>query len=83
MTPIMDRLLHLGAFPTIALCVLIVIVVWAATLYSTRIRYPANLPLVREKEGATRFSLETRLAYFTDCQNMLTEAYENVSFLFT
>jgi hypothetical protein len=81
MAPIVDRILALGTFQVVALPLLIVVSVWAAILYVTRIRYPANLPLIREKEGATRFSLKTRLAYYTDCQNLLIEAYEKVSLL--
>jgi hypothetical protein len=80
MAPIMDRILGLGTFQTIALPLLIVFIVWAAILWFTRIRYPSNLPRIREKEGATGFSLETRLAYYTDCQNLYNEAYEKVRF---
>jgi hypothetical protein len=79
MAPIMDKIHGLGTFQTIALPLLIVFTVWAAILYFTRIRYPANLPRIREKEGATRFTLKTRLAYYTDCQNLYSEAYEKVS----
>lgn len=42
------------------------------------IRYPSNLPRVREPAGATRFSLKTRLAYHTDCNALFEEAYEKV-----
>jgi hypothetical protein len=79
MAPIKDRILGLGAFQTIALPLLIVFTVWAAILYFTRIRYPSNLPRIREKNGATGFSLKTRLAYYTDCQILYKEAYEKVS----
>jgi hypothetical protein len=79
MAPIMDRILGFGIFQTIALPLLIVFTVWAAILYFTRIRYPSNLPRIREKEGATGFSLKTRLAYYNDCQNLYNEAYEKVS----
>lgn len=39
---------------------------------------PPGVPLIREPPGATRFSLRTRLAYYTDYQNILQEAYDDV-----
>ena len=42
------------------------------------IRYPPNLPRIREN-GKTRFSLGTRWAYYTDCANLFREAYDTVS----
>ena len=42
------------------------------------IRYPPNLPRIREN-GKLRFSLRTRLAYYTDCANLFREAYDTVS----
>jgi len=47
-------------------------------VYFTTIKYPANLPRVGEKEGATRFRLSTRLRFFTDAQRLQKEAYEKV-----
>lgn len=41
--------------------------------------YPKGVPLLREPPGATRFSLKTRIAYYTDCAALYKEAYENVS----
>lgn len=40
--------------------------------------HPPGVPLIREPPGATRFSLRTRLAYYTDYQNILQEAYDDV-----
>lgn len=40
--------------------------------------YPEGIPLVREPEGARRFSLRTRLAYFVDCEALFRDAYVNV-----
>jgi hypothetical protein len=80
MAPIIDRILGFGIFQTITLPLFIVFTAWATILYFTRIRYPSNLPRIREKEGATGFSLKTRLAYYTDCQNLYSEAYEKVRF---
>jgi hypothetical protein len=42
------------------------------------IQYPPELPRVRDL-GKARFSLRTRLAYYTDCENLCREAYETVS----
>lgn len=44
----------------------------------TSIPNPPDVPLIREPPGATRFSLRTRLAYYTDYQNILQEAYNDV-----
>lgn len=41
--------------------------------------YPKDIPLLREPVGATRFSLKTRVAYYTNCSSLFSEAYENVS----
>lgn len=40
--------------------------------------YPPGMPLVREPEGATRFSIRTRLAYYIDCKQLFHDAYNNV-----
>lgn len=40
--------------------------------------HPPGVPLIREPPGATRFSLRTQLAYYTDYQNILQEAYDDV-----
>ncbi|EYB26844.1 hypothetical protein FG05_09195 [Fusarium graminearum] len=37
--------------------------------------YPPSIPLIREPEGARRFSLRTRWQYLTNCQPMYYEAY--------
>ncbi|KAH7000529.1 cytochrome P450 [Ilyonectria destructans] len=37
--------------------------------------YPPSVPLVGEPEGALRFSLRTRVAYYTNCEALLREAY--------
>ncbi|KAF5021134.1 hypothetical protein F66182_6834 [Fusarium sp. NRRL 66182] len=37
--------------------------------------YPPGIPLIREPEGARRFSLRTRWAYHSDCQTLFHEAY--------
>ncbi|RGP76465.1 ent-kaurene oxidase [Fusarium sporotrichioides] len=37
--------------------------------------YPPGIPLIREPEGARRFSLRTRWQYLTNCQPMFYEAY--------
>ncbi|MCJ1437464.1 hypothetical protein MMC27_006851 [Xylographa pallens] len=58
-----------------------VLLLLVALYFSNRfysIRYPPNLPRIREN-GKTRFSLRTRLAYYTDCANLYREAYDTVS----
>ncbi|KAH7140293.1 cytochrome P450 [Dactylonectria estremocensis] len=39
------------------------------------IPYPPGVPLVGEPEGARRFSLRTRVAYYTNCEALFREAY--------
>jgi len=41
--------------------------------------YPEGVDLIREKPGAKRFSLRTRLAYYIDCEALYAEAWHNVS----
>ena len=43
------------------------------------IRYPPNLPRVREPPGSSRFSIKTTWAYYTDCRQLWNEAYHTVS----
>jgi hypothetical protein len=66
---------------TVALAALLVALVGISALYISSIRYPANIPRLRENEGVTRFRLKTRMAYYTDCKNMFREAYEKVTSL--
>jgi hypothetical protein len=67
-----------SAFQVVALIAFIVFIIITISLIFFTIRYPRNLPRVREKEGKTRFRLKTRLAYYTDCRNLYYDAYENV-----
>ncbi|KAI5459113.1 cytochrome P450 [Mariannaea sp. PMI_226] len=45
--------------------------------YFLAVPYPPGVPLIREPEGARRFSLRTRLAYYIDCEALFREAYQN------
>jgi len=40
--------------------------------------YPKNVALIRERPGARRFSLKTRLAFYTDNVALHKEAWEKV-----
>lgn len=60
---------------------LIVVLVLAAWRSCFTVRYPANLPLIGEPEGARRFRWRTRLRYYTDCAGLYNEAYEQVGVL--
>ncbi|MCJ1396113.1 hypothetical protein MMC18_009002 [Xylographa bjoerkii] len=72
----------LAIFSSVFQNVIVDVLLFLAALYfSSRffsIRYPPNLPRVREN-GKTRFSLRTRLAYYTDCANLFREAYDTYS----
>lgn len=50
-----------------------------ADRYITGVPLPPTIPLFREPEGARRFSLRTRLAYYTDCKALYEEAWDKVS----
>ncbi|KXH53657.1 cytochrome P450 [Colletotrichum simmondsii] len=41
------------------------------------IPYPKGIPLIGEPDGATRFSMRTYLRFYTDCQGLFREAYDN------
>lgn len=43
--------------------------------------YPPNIALIREGPDARRFSLRTRLAYYTDCKSLFQEAWDKVRIL--
>jgi hypothetical protein len=69
-----------SSFQTIALAAIFIAVFAHLVIgYLTQVRYPPNLPRVREPAGATRFSLKTRWDYYTDCKSLYKEAYETVS----
>jgi hypothetical protein len=78
MANLIDLLLSLDTAQRTALA----FVLLSITIYTIRqkntLHYPSNLSRVREN-GRTRFSLKTRLAYYTDCQNLFNEAYKTVS----
>ena len=40
--------------------------------------FPKDVQLIREPPGKRSFSLRTRWAYMTDCENLFREAYEDV-----
>lgn len=78
----MATLVH--SIPALSILQIITLLILLAVTVGITIRqifticYPANLPRVREEDKATRFSLKTRLAYYTDCKNIFREAYERV-----
>ncbi|KAH7006901.1 cytochrome P450 [Ilyonectria destructans] len=53
------------------------IILYLIEYYVLGVPYPPGIPLVREKAGARRFSIRTRLAYYNDCQNLFRDAYDN------
>lgn len=64
--------LQLTALGTVAFITIAILVRQKFT-----VRHPDNLPRIREN-GRTRFSLRTRLAWYTDCKSLFPEAYETV-----
>src|ERR1700712_3866188 len=66
----------LGSVQTVVLSTLVAIFLGAIVNRFTQIRYPVDIPRIREARGSTRFSLRTRLAYYTDAKSLFREAYE-------
>lgn len=62
----------------LAVLLLLLVVLFFVINSVTSTPHPPGVPLIREPPGATRFSLRTRLAYYTDYQNILQEAYDDV-----
>jgi hypothetical protein len=73
----LNSFVGMGLVQLVGLSALIVVIIISMVLFFLTIRYPANLPRVRE-HGKTRFSLSTRWAYYTDSIGLFREAYENV-----
>jgi hypothetical protein len=81
MAPVLHDLLPgwsspLGLAYAFVACIAIIIV---CERFFLGVPYPKGIPLIREPEGARRFSLRTRLAYYTDCEALFREAYQNVT----
>lgn len=68
-----------GSFESFMATSLLIAIAIYATQRLSSLKYPAELPRVREAAGKTHFSLKTRLAYFIDCQALFQEAYEKES----
>ncbi|KAF7559762.1 hypothetical protein G7046_g4395 [Stylonectria norvegica] len=66
-----------GIFAFILGCLgCLISIYWVDRLFFS-VPYPPGIPLLREPKGARRFSLRTRLGYYTDCESLFREAYEN------
>lgn len=46
--------------------------------YVLDVPYPQGIPIVGQPAGARRLSLRTRLRYYTNCESLFREAYDNV-----
>lgn len=67
-----------GAVRVVAVSIFILgLVLVLVAIRHFSIQYPVEIPRVREP-GRTRFSLRTRLAYYTDCAGLFRDAYEQV-----
>lgn len=67
-----------GNLQAVILSTLLAIIIGSIANRLTGLRYPADLPRIREKGSKTRFSFRTRLAYYTDAKALYREAYEQV-----
>ncbi|KAH8686213.1 cytochrome P450 [Ilyonectria robusta] len=45
--------------------------------YVLAVPYPQGIPIVGQSAGSRRLSLRTRLRYYTDCESLFREAYDN------
>ncbi|CAM1504814.1 Fc.00g024050.m01.CDS01 [Cosmosporella sp. VM-42] len=80
MAPILDTLPELTSLIGLgAVALSLLAVLFAVEQFFLSIPYPPGMPLVREPEGAKRFSLRTRLAYYSDCEALFRDAYLNYS----
>lgn len=79
MTKLIDILYDLTARQLGVVAVLLFLIATIAIRQKNTIKYPSNLPRVGEPAGKTRFSLRTRLAWYTDCEKLYQEAYNTVS----
>jgi hypothetical protein len=70
---------RIGSLQTVFWSTLVVILLSSIINRLTGLRYPTNLPRIREKDGKTQFSFRTRLSYYTDAKAMFHDAYEQVS----
>lgn len=70
-----DKFASVRAAALTSLFLLLAVVVVA---HFSTLRYPVEIPRVREREGKRYFSLRTRLAYYTDAKELFREAYEKV-----
>lgn len=73
--PMLDAV---GAIQTGVICTVIALILAGVIGNLSRLRYPADLPRIREPKGRTTFSLRTRLAYYTDAEALFRDAYLNV-----
>ncbi|MCJ1379500.1 hypothetical protein MMC17_002601 [Xylographa soralifera] len=67
-----------SVFQNVGVDVLLLLVALYFSDWFFSTHYPPNLPRIREN-GKKRFSLRTRLAYYTDCANLYREAYDTYS----
>ncbi|KAJ4312060.1 hypothetical protein N0V84_010133 [Fusarium piperis] len=74
---LLDHLPSLTSPLGIVSVVLVTILVLYLVENLIHVPYPPGIPLIREPEGARRFSLRTRYAYLTDCQALFREAYHD------
>ncbi|GKT64366.1 cytochrome P450 [Colletotrichum tofieldiae] len=80
MAPTLFTLLEVTSPISVALAALgSLLILYLANRFVFDTGYPPGIPLVREPVGAKRFSLRTRLAYYTDCERLFHDAYHDYS----
>ncbi|KAK2027177.1 cytochrome P450 [Colletotrichum zoysiae] len=65
----------LSGISLLALGPIVLLYLISRVFYS--VPYPKGVPLVGESDGATRFSIRTYWRYYTDCEGLFREAYDN------
>jgi hypothetical protein len=69
---------EIASIRTVVSTSLFLLLAVAVIAHFSTLRYPVEMPRVREREGKRYFSLRTRLAYYTDAKELFREAYEKV-----
>ena len=78
MGAVLEHILTLSSTQKAGLAGVIFAIIFFAIRNAYSIRYPSNLPRIREPPGSTRFSIKTTLAYYNDCKRLFDEAYHTV-----
>jgi hypothetical protein len=78
MSSLYASIAEFASIRAVVLASLFLLLAAVVVAHFSTLRYPVEIPRVREREGKRYFSLRTRLAYYTDAKELFREAYEKV-----